>query len=99
VLPINFHMDGDRILLRTARRGRLGTALHDAVVAFEADAFEPADQSGWSVAVTGVATEVRDPTTLAGINVEAVGCWAPAGDQTLIAISTEVVSGRRINRP
>src|SRR4030095_14183770 len=35
VLPVSYHLDGDRILVRTRRGGRLDAALCDAVVAFE----------------------------------------------------------------
>ena len=64
VLPVNFHVDSGRILVHTTRGSRLDAALKDAVVAFEADEFDSGDHSGWSVAVTGVATEL-DPGTLA----------------------------------
>ena len=45
--------------------------------------------------MTGVATEVSDPTELDRARHEPVSHWAPAGDEALIAISTEFVSGRR----
>ncbi len=64
VLPVTYHIDHDRIVVRTTRGSRLDAALKDAVVAFEADELDPAEHSGWSVAVTGVATEL-DPGTLA----------------------------------
>ena len=96
VLPVNFHLDGERILVRTGRGSKLDAALQDAVVAFEVDDFDPIDHSGWSVAVTGVATEVSDPTEL---DAARHGRW-PAGrrreTRQCIAISTEFVSGRRI---
>ena len=41
VLPVNFHLDRERILVHTARGGRLDAALKNAVVAFEADEFDP----------------------------------------------------------
>ena len=87
VLPVNFHLDRERILVHTARGGRLDMALKNAVVAFEADEFDPVDHSGWSVAVTGVTSELSGET---------VTHWAPVGDGALVAISTEVMSGRRI---
>ena len=97
VLPVNFHLDGERILVRTGRGNKLDAALRNVVVAFEVDDFDPIDHSGWSVAVTGVATEVSDPIELDGARHEPVARWAPAGDEAMIAISTELVSGRRIN--
>ncbi len=97
VLPVNFHLDGERILVRTGRGSKLDAALQNvAVVAFEVDEFDPIYHSGWSVAVTGVATEVIDPTELDRARREPVARWTPAGDEAFIAISTEFVSGRRI---
>ena len=64
VLPVTYHIDQNRIVVRTTRGSRLDAALKDAVVAFEADELDPGDHSGWSVAVTGMATEL-DPGTLA----------------------------------
>ena len=64
VLPVDFHLDDGRILVHTTRGSRLDAALKDAVVAFEADEFDSGDHLGWSVAVTGVATEL-DAGTLA----------------------------------
>ena len=45
--------------------------------------------------MTGVATEVIDPTELDRARRQPVSHWTPAGDEALIAISTEFVSGRR----
>ncbi|MEY2588644.1 MAG: hypothetical protein QOJ67_628 [Acidimicrobiaceae bacterium] len=74
VLPVAFHLDGERIMVRTGRGSQLDTGLQNTVVAFEVDEFDPIDHSGWSVSVTGLATEV---------------------DEAVVAISTELLSGRR----
>jgi len=98
VLPINFFLDRERILVRTGRGSKLDAALQNAVVAFEVDDFDPISHSGWSVAVTGVATEVSDPTDLDEACQMPIARWAPAGDEAVLAISTDLVSGRRITR-
>jgi nitroimidazol reductase NimA-like FMN-containing flavoprotein (pyridoxamine 5'-phosphate oxidase superfamily) len=98
VLPINFHLDRDRILVRTGRGSKLDAALQNAVVAFEVDDFDPMYHSGWSVAVTGVVTEVSDPADLDAAKRMPIAHWSPVGDEALLAISTEFVSGRRITR-
>jgi nitroimidazol reductase NimA-like FMN-containing flavoprotein (pyridoxamine 5'-phosphate oxidase superfamily) len=96
VLPVNFHLDGERILVRTGRGSQLDAALQNAVVAFEVDEFDPIHHSGWSVAVTGLATEVGDPTELDAARQEPVTRWTPPGSESVVAISTELVSGRRV---
>ncbi|MEY2420682.1 MAG: hypothetical protein QOI95_749 [Acidimicrobiaceae bacterium] len=96
VLPINFHLDRERILVRTGRGSKLDAALQNAVVAFEVDDFDPIYHSGWSVSVTGVATEISDPDELDAAHRMPIARWAPDGDDAVLAISTEVVTGRRI---
>lgn len=97
VLPVNFRLDGDRILIRTGEGSKLEAALHGSVVAFEVDDFDPVGHSGWSVVVTGVASLVAtgdDAHHLAGTPLPR---WAPVADGNLMAVSTELVSGRRLD--
>ena len=93
VLPVNFRLVGDRILVRTGRDTKLAVAIANAVVAFEVDEFDVASQTGWSVLVTGKAQEVDGPDAAAGPEPAR---WAPRVDTRVIAISTELVDGRRI---
>ncbi len=95
VLPVNFCVNEDLVLIRTSTGTKLDAALRDSVVAFEVDDFDPVAHTGWSVMVTGIAHE------LTGVEEEAVrhpplARWAPRGEGHTIAISTEIVSGRRI---
>ena len=96
VLPVNLCLDGDRILIRIGPGSRLDAAVRNAVVAFEVDDFDPLYQSGWSVLVKGVAREITDPEELARLSCLPVPRWAPLGDGRLVAISTEMVTGRRL---
>ena len=98
VLPVNFLLDDDRILVRSGKGTKLTAALRGTVVAFEVDDFDPVDHSGWSVVVTGVAQVVDDPEELDRIAQKPIARWAPAGESHIVAISTEMVSGRRIPR-
>lgn len=95
ILPVNFRLFGDEILFRTGRGTKLDAATQGAVVAFEVDAMDPLEHTGWSVLVTGVARQVGDDEIserLAG----RVPRWAPEGDSCVVAVSTELISGRRI---
>lgn len=96
VLPVNFWLGGDRIFVRTGVGSKLDAAVRNAVVAFEVDDFDPIYHSGWSVVVTGVAREVTDPDELASLRHAPLTRWAPRGNGRLIAISTDMISGRRI---
>jgi uncharacterized protein len=96
VLPINFRFDGGQILFRTGVGTKLDAATQNAVVAFEVDEIDPLAHSGWSVVVTGVARELTYPGELVEAQRPPLARWAPGGDHRVVAISPEIVSGRRI---
>jgi nitroimidazol reductase NimA-like FMN-containing flavoprotein (pyridoxamine 5'-phosphate oxidase superfamily) len=97
ILPVNFLLDDDRILIRTSAGTKLAAALANAVVAFEIDDVDTFSHTGWSVAVTGFAREITGPDDLARIRALPLAHWAPT-DGHVIAVSTDVISGRRIRR-
>jgi nitroimidazol reductase NimA-like FMN-containing flavoprotein (pyridoxamine 5'-phosphate oxidase superfamily) len=95
VLPIDFHLDGERIVVRAAQGSMLDAALHNSVVAFEVDNFDAISHAGWSVAVTGLAAKITDQNHLDQVRQQRVAHTARFGDDVVIAISTELMSGRR----
>jgi nitroimidazol reductase NimA-like FMN-containing flavoprotein (pyridoxamine 5'-phosphate oxidase superfamily) len=95
VLPVNFAVDGERLVLRTVAGSKLDAALEGSVVAFEADRFDPSTGEAWSVLVrgsAGVVTDADQLTTLSGLSLDSWG--ADRGDQW-VTISSDLVSGRR----
>lgn len=96
ILPVNFRMvDGD-VVFRTGVGSKLDAAARGAVIAFEVDAFDPIEHTGWSVVVTGVA---QDRASLERVNVisdTAIPRWAPAGSARTLFLPTAMISGRRI---
>jgi len=53
VLPINYSMEGDDILIATTGYGAIARAATGARVAFEIDEIDPYTESGWSVVARG----------------------------------------------
>ncbi|HZA00349.1 MAG TPA: pyridoxamine 5'-phosphate oxidase family protein [Acidimicrobiales bacterium] len=96
VLPVNFCFDGRQILICTGEGTKLAAATNNAVVAFEVDEIDGYAHTGWSVVVQGVARELTDPDELAAARRQPLARWAPGPDHRIVAISTEIVSGRRI---
>lgn len=96
ILPVNFSFDGRQILIRTGRGTKLDAATRDSVVAFEVDQIEPGRNTEWSVVVTGVARVLTDPDEVAAAQRPSLVRWAAAADDRIVAISPEVVSGRRV---
>ena len=95
VLPVNFCVDRDRIVLRTGEGTKLEAASRNAVVSFEVDDIDPIFHTGWSVVVTGVASPLESEAELSRARALPLRPWAAPGDR-YVAISLEDVSGRRI---
>ena len=95
VLPVNYALAGDGIVLRTGRGTKLRAATERTVVAFEVDEVDPGGWLGWSVVVTGVAEEVTDPAEVARYRCLPLGPWSPGKEERFVRISTDIVTGRR----
>ncbi len=96
ILPVNFALDGDLVVIRSARGTKLDNALHNAVVVLEADEYDPASSSGWSVMVRGRSFEIVDPDHLelvANLNLQS---WSAGRFDNYIGVHTESVTGRRL---
>lgn len=97
VLPVNFGLDTDSsILVRTSATSELVRAVDGVVVAFEADDFNAAEHSGWSVVVTGRATAVTDPAEHERLSRTGPLSWVVTQDWVFLRIEAEMVTGREI---
>ncbi len=99
VLPVNFCLLGDKIVIRTGRGTTLDAATDNAVVAFEVDDLDAHGQGGWSVVVTGIAREITLAAELAAAGNTSLIRWTPDTEGRVVGISTELVTGRRIVLP
>ena len=98
IRPVNHVMDGDAIVIRThSGSALLKRTLDTEVVAYEADLLDPADRTGWSVVVTGIATRVSDPADLARYQAMLVP-WVDAEMGHVVRIQPDIVSGYRLER-
>lgn len=97
VLPVNFSLDTDSsVLLRTSAGSGLVRAIDGVVVAFEADDFDAATRSGWSVVVTGRATVVTHPAEHERLSRTGPHSWVVTHDDVFVRVESEMVSGREI---
>jgi uncharacterized protein len=96
VLPVNFVMDGQNVVFRTASGSKLASAEDGSVVAFEADNYDDITRSGWSVLVSGRAEVVEDDAEIGRLTQLGLSSWASALDRPFwIRIRPTSVSGRR----
>lgn len=96
VVPVNYALlDGD-VVFRTGTGTKLDAAVTNMVVAFEVDDADDVDRSGWSVLVTGIASEVTDADE-ADAAAELLGnAWLPVAPPRIVRVRADLVSGRRI---
>lgn len=102
ILPVNYHVHLDEIIIRTAEGTKLMAAMRNAVVALEADHFDTVNHSGWSVLVRGSSRVIDGDEALELTERLPLRPWANAASDQFISITTDVVSGRRVrswNRP
>lgn len=96
VLPVNFALLGDRIIIRSVPGTKLDAAAAQNVVAFEVDNYDPWGAWGWSVLVQGKAAEITDPSEVAEAIALPLRAWAFKDDaDRFLGIETTRVSGRR----
>ncbi|MFC4563742.1 pyridoxamine 5'-phosphate oxidase family protein [Nocardiopsis mangrovi] len=96
VLPVGYTVHGTDIVIRTSPRSVLARATRDSVVAFEADDFDAAHGTGWSVAVLGTGRAVTDPAEEAELAALPLPDWAHGARPHFIRIEATMVSGRRL---
>ena len=88
IRPVSFSLRGDDVLVPAVRESPLVAALRGAVVAFEADDYDPGTRTGWAVTVVGH-SRVLDGSGRAA---------SPPGS-CLIAVQVGLVEGWRTTLP
>jgi nitroimidazol reductase NimA-like FMN-containing flavoprotein (pyridoxamine 5'-phosphate oxidase superfamily) len=98
VFPVNYALDGEHVVFRTAE----GTKLHGALrgpVAFEVDCADTVYHGGWSVLVVGHADDVVDPGERARLDRLPLRPWGPGPKDRWVRIRPDAITGRRLPRP
>ena len=96
VEPVNFALDDGTIVIRTDVGGKLTTAAHRAVVAFQADHLDLVLRSGWSVTVVGRCEEVAGAGDVARLDGLGLESWAPGAKNHFLRIVPAIVTGRKL---
>jgi uncharacterized protein len=99
ILPVNYALDEGSVVFRTDPGSKLDAAAAAATVAFEVDAADERDRTGWSVVVRGRVGEVSDPAELERLRALPLYPWAPGAKARYVRIRPSSVTGRRIALP
>ena len=97
ILPVNYALDGDTILFRTAP-GSVLNKISMQNVAFEVDSIEDTTQSGWSVLVRGRAEGIADAVDATSERIRrlVLTTWAPGERERWFTIRPGTITGRRL---
>jgi nitroimidazol reductase NimA-like FMN-containing flavoprotein (pyridoxamine 5'-phosphate oxidase superfamily) len=95
IVPVNFAVFGGDVVFRTGTGSKLTAAVDRHVLTLEVDSVDVATRSGWSVLITGVASEVTRPDDVAAIDALELQSWVP-GRRRYIRIRADEVGGRRL---
>jgi hypothetical protein len=96
IQPVHFALLGDHVYIPTRPGSKVAAAATNSVVAFEADAFDPATRIGWSVTTIGPARLLTDRDDVAALHLLGLEPWAPTPDPFYIAVRTCIWHGRRL---
>jgi nitroimidazol reductase NimA-like FMN-containing flavoprotein (pyridoxamine 5'-phosphate oxidase superfamily) len=91
MIPVNFAVTGDEVLVRTTAHSGAARECDDSAVAFEVDHVDASTRSGWSVLVRGTAHLEYGAPQDAEPDV-----WAPCPRSVRLRIVVADVTGRRI---
>ncbi|GAB2858443.1 pyridoxamine 5'-phosphate oxidase family protein [Actinoallomurus bryophytorum] len=96
VIPMNFVLDGDEVVIHIESGSTLAAAIPNAVVAFQVDDFDSDTTTGWTVTITGQARLVdggEERTRLARLPLRP---WVPTKNGRFIRIPARHVAGHRL---
>lgn len=93
IFPVNFVVDGEGIVFRTAEGSKLVELVINEQVCFEADGWT--DSAGWSVVVKGTAAVVPPGEEQAQAEALPLRPWVPTVKTNFVRITATEITGRR----
>ena len=100
ILPVNYALDGESILIRSGVGPKLQAAERGELVSFEVDDLDETARGGWSVVVTGTAERLRwshhGSRALVPVHANIPEPWADGRRPHLIRIHAQRITGRRL---
>ncbi len=97
IVPVNYVLDGDDVIIRSGPGPKLQAAERRDVVALEVDSLEGSDHTARSVVVAGRAERLREADAHALAGRLADTPWAGGPRRHVIRIKPTRVTGRRLS--
>jgi hypothetical protein len=100
ILPVNFRVDGQDVVFRAGAGSKLSAVEVGHYVVFEADSYDAATGTGWSVVVNGLAEVVDSDEEAARLDALGLSSWGGgASGRVWVRIRPSSITGRRIAAP
>jgi uncharacterized protein len=97
ILPVHFLVDGQDVVFRTGAGSKLSAVETGHYVGFEADSYDGAAGTGWSVVVNGLAEVVDGAEEAARLDAFGLSSWGGgASGRVWVRIRPSSITGRRI---
>ncbi|MDR1807076.1 MAG: pyridoxamine 5'-phosphate oxidase family protein [Propionibacteriaceae bacterium] len=93
IFPVNYAVDGESIVIRTAEGTKLDGLLQHGRVTFEADTWDV--DHGYSVILHGEAAPITDPAELARAEALRLKPWVPTVKTVFVRIEPDRISARK----
>jgi hypothetical protein len=94
-IPLNYLMDGDDVVFRTASQVGIADAVRQQV-SFDVDHIDDTLSEGWSVLLSGTARIITDPAELQHATALGIEPWAGGDRDVYVRLSASQITGRRI---
>lgn len=96
IFPVNYRLDEETIVVKTAAGLKLAAATLGQGVAFEVDSLNEMAHTGWSVVVRGNAEEIEQLEELLDADRLLIEPWAGGPKNRYLRITPTDIEGRRV---
>lgn len=96
IFPVNFRLDEETIVVKTAAGLKLAAAAFGAEVVFEVDRFDDLAHTGWSVVVHGTGSEIESVEEVLDAERLLIEPWAGGARERYLRITPTRTTGRRV---
>jgi len=94
IFPVNYAVDEQTIVFRTAEGAKLFALFVDSAVAFEVDGYDPESGTAWSVVIKGRAVEIPMQDLLDDLAFPLFS-WTATAKPRFVRVVPDEITGRR----
>jgi nitroimidazol reductase NimA-like FMN-containing flavoprotein (pyridoxamine 5'-phosphate oxidase superfamily) len=97
MFPVNYAVDEETIVFRTAEGTKLFALFVDSAVAFEVDSFDAETGTAWSVVIKGHGAEIPMHDLLDDLAFPSLYSWSATPKPRFVRVVPDEITGRRFH--